>query len=159
MYGNSSIVYKIWMRVYCDFCDKSARILWFLRQLRVCCDFCTIARMLWFLHSSFSVAAAANHEQFWELNLQYIRGRVFINFRRNPKVISLAQEEEYLSNTPQQSICNTAFEFLTPRFLKSSLLCSLFFCTFVENHCKITYHTTFSTTNTYLPPFSTTTDL
>ena len=76
MYENSSIMYKIWIRIYCDFRDKGARILWFLRHN---CAYVVI------LHSSFSVAAAATHEQFWELNLQYLRGRVFIYFRIKPK--------------------------------------------------------------------------
>ena len=52
----------------------------------ICCDSCnTITHMFCFLHSSFSVAAATTHGQFWDLNLQYLRGRVFIYFIVNPK--------------------------------------------------------------------------
>ena len=34
-------MYKIWIRVYCDFCDQSVRI--FATQMHVYCDFCTLA--------------------------------------------------------------------------------------------------------------------
>ena len=57
-----SIMYKILMRVF---------VVIFATKVHVFCNFCdTVARNCDFLHSKFSVAAAATHEQFWELKLE-----------------------------------------------------------------------------------------
>ena len=69
------------MRAFCDFCNKSVRILHFLRHN---CAYIVIS------HSSFSVAAVATHEQFKELNLQHSR-EVFIYFGKTQTLICIIQ--------------------------------------------------------------------
>ena len=68
-----------------------ALFVFFATKVCVVCIFCdTIARILWFSHSSFSVAAVATHEQFKELNLQHSR-EVFIYFGKTKTLICIIQ--------------------------------------------------------------------
>ena len=74
-------------------CTKFGCVLFVIFATKVCvfCIFCdTIARILWFSHSSFSVAAVATHEQFKELNLQHSR-EVFIYFGKTQTLICIIQ--------------------------------------------------------------------
>ena len=74
-------------------CTKFGCALFVIFATKLCifCIFCdTIARILWFSHSSFSVAAVATHEQFKELNLQHSR-EVFIYFGKTQTLICIIQ--------------------------------------------------------------------